>query len=325
MNKELLLKLFHIPSQSGLEGDVANFITDFLDRNDIKYEMDEVGNIFNISHENKPLLSAHMDTVQDETDVMMAKFIHIRGDILKGYGVIGGDDKCGIYTILHLMENGHKDDFNFVFSVQEETGGIGIDYFTSNQDLSHITWGLVLDRKGNSDILCESHEYGTKEFENALLSIGQSFGFSIGQGTFSDADYLSDQISCANISVGYYNAHEKSEYVVLSELNNTINFIHYLKKHLDVIKFDSPRKTFSWARNSKSYGYYDYPDDTEFYDAYGQVKEVKVCDICGSMSDTVRPVKALGFNLCLDCKSDLFQELEGEFYYEIEYERYGGY
>ena len=313
MNKKLLLDLFHLPSQPGLEGKVQDFIADFLTQNKVEFEVDEVGNIFNISKKDRPLISAHMDTVQDDFDTLMTKFIGIKNGIVKGYGVIGGDDKCGIYAILELLENGHRD-FNFIFSVQEETGGIGIEHFTRTQDLSHILWGIVLDRRGKSDILCEKgHEYGTKNFEKALLTVGENFGFTVGQGTFSDADYLSDQISCANLSIGYYNAHYKNEYVVLSELQNTINFVHYLIKHLDV-KFEAPEKIFSYSNwTRQAYGYYD--DGYYLRDEYSNMR-VDTCDICASVTDDIRDMKTLGFKLCADCRTDLLMELEEENYYD---------
>lgn len=321
MNTKLLLDLFHIPSQSYHENRIQEFIANWLDERGIEYNVDEVGNIYNISQKNRPLLSAHMDTVQDNFDVMMAKFIEIKAGIVKGYGVIGGDDKCGIYAILDLLDGGHRD-FNFVFSVQEEVGGIGIEYFVEENDLSHISWGLVLDRRGSSDILCnESHEYGTKDFAQALLSVGKNFGFSYGQGTFSDADYLSDQISCANISVGYYNAHQKNEYVVLSELQNTINYVHSLVKHLDT-KFKPPHKVFSFSGwNKRGKGDYVYEDEFDIYNGY---QEIEVCDICGATTDDVKALKSIGFKLCNECRVDLLQELEEEAYlYADEYEMRG--
>jgi len=321
MNTKLLLDLFHIPSQSGSENNVQNFILDFLAKNQIECEIDEIGNIYNISQTGRPLLSAHMDTVQDNFDVLMSKFIEIKGGVVKGYGVIGGDDKCGIYTILDLLENGHRD-FNFVFSVQEEVGGIGIEQFIREQNLSHIIWGIVLDRRGSSDILCnKGHEYGVEDFERALLSVGKNFGFSQGEGTFSDADYISEQISCANISVGYYNAHQKNEYVVISELQNTINFVHYLVMHLDVY-YEAPEKIFSyssWSRHQPFIGY-GYEEIDDYIDGYCREVTIDVCDICGTTSDDVKTVKTLGFKLCGGCKNDLLHELESEIIYDSYYE-----
>jgi len=115
--------------------------------------MDEVGNIYGFNYKNKPMVSAHTDTVQNVVDGELLKFIKIRNDILSGYGVIGGDDKCGIYAILKLLKEGEK--VNFLFSVSEETGGSGSQYFIQENAslISSVPYCIVLDRKGNSDII----------------------------------------------------------------------------------------------------------------------------------------------------------------------------
>lgn len=325
MDTKVLMDLFHIPAQSGQEKNVQKYIISYLTKHGIEFDIDKKGNIYNISNDGKPLLSAHMDTVQDNADEMFAKFIEIKDDIVKGYGVIGGDDKCGIYVILDLLVNGHED-VNFLFSVQEETGGIGSNYFVQEQNLGHIPYGLVLDRMGGTDILCENHDYGTPEFEHVLLSMGIPFGFSVGYGTFSDADYLSDQISCANISVGYHNAHTKHEYVVLSELQNTINFVHSVISYLD-INFDAPDKKFSYGAgiygNYGTYGNYQHYGESgtvhdytyDEFDDYGlsNTKEIPYCDVCGREPGT-KYSKVLSSHLCPKCANDLLWELEGDIY-----------
>jgi putative aminopeptidase FrvX len=42
MDMKLLLDLFHIPSQSGYENEVQEFICSFLEDRNIKYEVDEI-------------------------------------------------------------------------------------------------------------------------------------------------------------------------------------------------------------------------------------------------------------------------------------------
>ncbi len=211
--KKLLLELFKIPAPTGKEIGVQVFIMNFLDRHNIPYHVDKMGNIFNILQDERPLLSAHMDTVQHMKDCRNIKLITLKGNILKGKGVIGGDDKCGIFIILQLLLTREELDFNFLFTVEEECGGHGAREFVERQDLSHISYGLILDRRGNGDILCILNNYGTMKFEDALWLIGDEFGYEPEMGIFSDANYLREWFSCANLSVGYYNAHTKYEYV----------------------------------------------------------------------------------------------------------------
>lgn len=237
INLNFLLELLKIPSRSGEEIEISKFIRNFLDSKNIKYKQDEIGNIYNISQENAPLLCAHMDTVQTILDSTKLDSINMNEGIIKGDGIIiGGDDKCGIYIILNLLQ-GYN--INFLFCVQEEIGSIGSEAFMMQNDISHIPYGLVLDRKGNSDIICVENNYGTKEFENSLLELGEKFNYKKAKGMGSDADYLSRDISCANLSVGFYEAHTQNEYINLIDLNNAESFIRCILDNLKM-SFNAP-------------------------------------------------------------------------------------
>ena len=310
MNKELLLSIFKIPSPSYQESEMQNFIIDFLTKNSVEWEVDGKGNIYNISYPGRPLLSAHMDTVQKEADVYMAKHIYIQKDILTGYGVIGADDKAGIYSILYLLTNS-SEKFNFVFSVEEEVGAIGAEFFVKHNDLKHMTYALILDRKGSSDIICTKNEYGTDEFEFALTEIGRSFNFHPAMGVFSDADKISDQISCANLSIGYYNQHTKSEYLVLSELSNSISYVHALVKNIDMT-FKAPEKSFSYFGFGQRYNFKD--EESKYFDDLDKPTESKFrnnfigCDACGKNMKTVY-ISTINSYICDSCYDDLVEEL----------------
>jgi tripeptide aminopeptidase len=287
IDKKMLLELFHNPSPSGEEEFIQDYIKKFLDENKFPYEEDIGGNIFSFIG-TKPFLSAHMDTVQDRNDVALAPFIKIRGNVLSGYGVIGGDDKCGIYIILHLLKEGY--DINFSFSVQEEVGGIGANMLalSERKKIKESLYGLILDRKGSQDIICDLNNYGTKKFEDALVKIGSEFGYSPNRGSFSDADQFNDIISCANLSVGYHNPHNKTEFVHISQLENSLNYVRTIISEIKE-KFEPPKvynySSYGKTKNKKnSYPYYygdDLYDDDDYYNDYysGTYKKNK-CSFC---------------------------------------------
>lgn len=312
MNTQLLLDLFHRPSPSGEEGLTQEYIMDFLKKRNIDFVLDEVGNVYNISNQNKPLLSAHMDTVQNEADVQMAKFTKISGNLVKGYGCIGADDKCGIWIILDLLEQGWKNEINFVFSVEEEIGGNGSKHFVSNNDLKHMPYGLILDRRGSGDIICYNNDYGTYEFETRLVTVGRPFGFSPNTGSFSDADKINDQISCANLSVGYYNAHSRNEYVVLSQLENTQNYVKSCIKTINE-SFEAPPKPVFGNFSGYGYGYdneYSFFDESNFQSL--STKNHHQCECCYSQASSVVYIKTLGLEICNTCFYKLLEELESD-------------
>lgn len=288
LDKKLLQDIFNIPSRSHQEGLMKIFIERFLMKQNIKYTEDSKGNIYNINNDT-PLLSAHMDTVQDENDAKLAIYAKIRGNIISGYGVIGGDDKCGIFVILSLLRE--RKDYNFIFSVEEEAGGTGIKFFIEENNLEHIPYGIVLDRRGANDIICEKNDYGTRAFENVLIKLGQVFGYKPALGTFSDADYLNEQISVANLSVGYHNAHMKSEFVKINELENAIKYTWYLTKHITE-KYAKPIKTFTRYYNSDT----EYGDD--YYDDY---EKTFACMICNDFSFQNHLLSSIDKYICNAC------------------------
>ena len=314
IDKRLVNKLFSIHSMSGEEEKIAKFICSYLDDIGVSYKTDEIGNIYNFEHRGKPMLSAHTDTVQSDFDKDLTKFIKIHGDILSGYGVIGGDDKCGIYIILKLLEDGEK--FNFVLPASEEVGGVGSDYFmTSHGDLVTDTpYALVLDRKGSSDIIGFKNDYCEMDFQNVLERVGKQFGFSENMGTFSDADAFSKATASANLSVGYYNPHTKYEYVKLSEMANTMNFVHAMIKNVDET-FNVPRK-----RKYKDIKRY-YPNwEDDYYDIYSPFNEgdrdnsstkFTQCAGCHEYVETEKMVfiETLNSHLCDTCFYNLQSEL----------------
>ena len=262
IDNDFLLELFRIPSMSTKEDRMKSYVEKRLTRMNIPFETDDYGNIYNITNKDMPMLNAHMDTVQDEDDVELASFIKIRENVLSGYGVIGGDDKCGIYVIFKLLEE--IPTLNFLFTVEEELGCVGSGYFVKNQknnkELDNVLYCLTLDRKGNEDILCVNNSYGSKEFQEVLHDAGKEFNYSPSTGTMCDADKLNDFFSCCNLSSSYYNAHTKDEFVLLDGLQQTYEYVH---KIVTTVKEKFP------LAKKETYGYSGY-DYTGYGDYSGQ-------------------------------------------------------
>jgi tripeptide aminopeptidase len=279
LKESLLLDIFRIGSMSQYEEKQIAYIENFLESRKIPFTVDQMGNIYCFEYENRPILNAHMDTVQDEYDDFLSKYARIKDGILKSYGVLGGDDKCGIYIILHLLDEGEK--FNFIFTVQEEIGTVGARFVEKElgDELRKFPYLITIDRKGNGDIICEKNDYGTKEYEKALEEVGKDFGFKATHGVLCDSDVFSNKLSCCNLSSGYYNPHSKKEFVVLEDLLNTLMFVKEFINKVDT-KFEAPNKkvykgylssTYSKKNYSGGYGYgYGYDDD-EVYDDYCKV------------------------------------------------------
>jgi putative aminopeptidase FrvX len=241
-----LMELFNLYSPSGHEEQTRNYICKHLKKIGIPFNTDSGGNVYSLFYPNKPLLSAHMDTVQRFPQMLFESKKHLIVESSEdGYNyihsggsfVIGADDKCGIYAILELLEAFPQT--NFLFSTGEEVGAKGAHYFCNTQDLSLVSYGLVLDRHGYYDIVCSNNGYGTKEFENILTAIGEPWAMKPARGIFSDCNVLNSQISCANISIGYENAHSHNEWCCVEGVNHTIAFVGEVLNLLDE-KFEAP-------------------------------------------------------------------------------------
>jgi len=257
----------------------------------INYEVDDIGNIYRITNKDLPLLSAHMDTVQSPADLLLIEDVNIEARPIKFKkdgveaeatvlldvmintndvgGVIGADDKNGIYLILETLRNNLDKKFNFIFTVDEEIGCIGASHFQKNNKIDHIPYGLVLDRRNSGDIICVNNNYGTLDFQSALSATGKLFGYSPTTGLSSDANHWSNQISCCNLSVGYYNPHGKDEFTILQEIENAYRYIHALFDDLKGRTFLKPTKYV----NTYNYGGYNkgsYYGGNSYWDEYGE-------------------------------------------------------
>lgn len=337
----------------------SDYVKEFLTSNKISFEVDSYGNIYYLDNENAPLLSAHMDTVRKDSDFCISAFLTEDEEekIFSG-GILGGDDKCGVYIILKTLKEGKK--INFIFSRDEEIGCLGIKAllkpnFTENKTLTdkirnNCLWCLVLDRRGNSDIICTKNNYGTSEFEKALEKASEegNFGYKAAQGLSSDANTIRDFVSTANISVGYYKPHSEEEYIIKSDLQKAYDYTIYLIDNLkDKFK---PSESYSYgnyyggyynssyymtgkaskALKSKAKGnsyakhYYGYDDDYDwgygYYNYYNDNPKDNAskkceCAFCGEIgleSDMQDFIMPDGemFKICGYCLEDMEKEIK---------------
>jgi hypothetical protein len=237
------VKIFsHIAGQS-YNNTVCNYVTQFLQDNNIQFETDENGNIFDITNKGIPLFVAHMDTVRSEAGICPPLIIEEGHRISAINKVLGGDDLNGVFLLLNLIL---ERKINFLFTIDEET----VRYASSKKFIlqknlftlmrENIPYFVVLDRKGNSDICAEGayNRYGNINFEKAIKTFGNLYGYKIEKGIMCDADYLQlTGVSGCNISVGYYCPHTINEFVIWNDVLKAYNFITGLT---DNFSFNEP-------------------------------------------------------------------------------------
>lgn len=216
-----------------------------------KLKQDEYGNLYLINPWT-PLLSAHMDTVQGRDDVVWMPKIKIskkKWTISYNNSIIGWDDKCWIAIAMELYEK-YWDKVSLIFSRQEETGHRWASAFCEKHLdlLKQCKYCLVLDRRNAWDIIGNDNGYCSEEFEKEIHRCTEKFGYKPTPWLLSDADAFAKYINCVNLSVWYYNAHTKKEYIVVEEMKNAVRAV------------ESIIENFQWE-----YEIYKEPEKSSYY------------------------------------------------------------
>lgn len=194
------------------------------------------------------LLVAHMDTVHK---VLPSLFVYdLTKDAVSCAEGIGGDDRCGVYMILEIIKNYNC---SVLFCEEEETGGIGARKFIktdlAKELVSQFNYAIELDRRGKNDAVfydCDNEEFEefiTKEF------------YELAYGSFSDISVVAPFLKCAavNLSCGYHCAHTTDEYVVLHEMERSMEEVcKILDRTTEDDKFEYIESTY----NKYYYGNY---------------------------------------------------------------------
>lgn len=162
------------------------------------------------------LLVAHLDTVHQEKPSIICRSEDGRY-IMSPQG-IGGDDRCGVYMILQILNEVRC---HVLFCEDEETGGRGARAFAGSGIEVDVNYIVEMDRRGNNDAVfydCDNPEF---------TEIVCSFGFTEASGSFSDISVVAPYLKTAavNISAGYYNEHRLYEMIDSFAMQNNIGRI----------------------------------------------------------------------------------------------------
>ena len=181
------------------------------------------------------LLVAHLDTVHEKPVRDICKSGD--GNILMSPQGIGGDDRCGVYTLVKSYERSEIKP-HLLFTCNEENGGLGAKSFVKcldklSPELFNLKCIVEIDRKGSNDAVY--YDCDNSEFEKYITGKG----FETAQGSFSDISVIAPALGVAgvNLSSGYYNAHRLHEYINRAELETTIT------KVIEIVD-DSSQKDF---------------------------------------------------------------------------------
>lgn len=211
------------------------------------------------------LLVAHMDTVHKETVQQIC--YEDKGNKISSPQGIGGDDRCGIYMILRIIESYNC---SVLFTEDEEIGCVGAMKFTEAIDdgdieVPEVNYIIELDRKGSKDAVF--YECENIDFENFIF---QDKGWKLDYGSYTDIVEIAPYIGAAavNFSCGYYNAHTTKEYVLMNEMQANIEKIkNLLARTTEKDKFEFIEAKHTYYRNSGWLsGWYESEEYEEYYE-----------------------------------------------------------
>lgn len=239
-----LLTLYKFYSVHGTddEKNICDWLVERIKKIINAQDINRFGNtIWRFKEGNKILLSAHLDQVA--TNGPAVHFFKTEEGVIKAYNKdwqrtsLGADDKNGVWLILKMLEI--NPDIDFIISEGEECGCIGITAIKEHIKESTAEFAIVLDRKGNTDILkggggdvyCESLAYNLKNFLNK--EAGNAY--IVTTGSISDTRVICKYIESVNLCVNYEDAHSKTETTNWDALQTTLDnlsmisdfFIHY--------------------------------------------------------------------------------------------------
>lgn len=184
------------------------------------------------------MLVAHMDTVHRQPVDRIC--YSTDGMVMMSPEGIGGDDRAGVYMILHIIQQAKC---HVLFCEDEETGGQGARKFTQRSIRPDINYIIEMDRRGSNDAVF----YGccNREFIDYICG----FGFDEAMGSFSDisviAPYL--EVAAVNLSAGYYQEHRLNEYVRLDQMErNAERILSIVQTYTERFDYAGYRSAHDW-------------------------------------------------------------------------------
>lgn len=169
---------------------------------------------------------------------------------------IGGDDRCGVYALLQVAKNFRV---HLLFTEDEEKGCIGAKKFIKAGIIPIVNYIIEVDRKGVDDAVF--YQCDNPDFTKFIVD----HGFKEEYGSCSDISDIAPFLGVAavNLSSGYYNPHQISEYIVLEDLAKTISRIMTILKDDVLTKYKYIKKAYSYYKDDYFGGQYSWNKNRE--------------------------------------------------------------
>ena len=319
MNVDFLKEVLSLPSISGNESMVRDYILEFAKDNEIESYVDKKGNVYLTKGRDRvtlgeyyPCVVSHIDTVhRSHIDLIENKkrlnivesVYEVDGETnqtiltakLPGTSTqtgIGGDDKCGVFVCLSLFLE--MDVLKGAFFVEEEIGMLGSKE-ADPEFFKNVGYAIQFDAPSANWIteVCSGVIIFDSEFKDKIKTVLSEGGYTnFSNDPFTDVNQLSQKFdfNCLNLGCGYYQQHRDSEYVVVEEVKKSLHMGIKLIHHLGVADYLRKDKKVPKQMISESYTYGEMDDS---YELYGDEKTYS--EISGSITDLVVSMYEKGY------------------------------
>ena len=295
MNLDFLKEVLSLPSISGDESMVRDYIIEYAKTNGIEYYTDKKGNLYltkgmlDSTDEYFPCVVSHMDTVHRSHRNLIENKVRltIKEDNLgwltahhpetdKQTG-IGGDDKCGVYVCLELFKNFDK--LKGAFFVEEEIGMLGSKE-SDDRFFENVGYAIQFDAPSSNWIteVCSGVKLFDEDFKTEIKGVLNESGYNkFSIDPFTDVNQLAKKydFNCLNLGCGYYRQHSDSEYVIISEVEDSLKAGIQLINKLGVNKYVHKKTVVKPIVNeTQKYGLssqFDEFDEEPFVDEFDEI------------------------------------------------------
>jgi di/tripeptidase len=306
MNLNKFKELLSVPSKTYQEDKMVNYLLDELSQmGGIEVVCDKHKNIYVTKGtldegEYYPMFISHTDTVHNLVDEIIVKEEYLLRPYtfgkdfgseqvlcLKAYDKddkptgIGGDDKCGIYICLELLRQ--LDKVKIAFFVSEETGCHG-SKMVDLKFLEDVGYCTQYDAPGDHLISYSCmgtvlFDENSEFFDIAYRSISEGFGneMMVQSHPYTDIMMIKQKsnLSCINMSCGYYNMHTANEFVSIYDVERAIVAGKNMVERLGLKKYEFKQEPKSTTTTTTLF---DFEDENPFYDDVHQLTSIDVIE-----------------------------------------------
>jgi di/tripeptidase len=275
-NLQLLKDVLSVPTKTYQEERMVAFLVNWLTENSIPHFVDEHNNVYATKQESSelpedfyfPCVISHTDTVHNIDTINVREEIlnNAQGEERISYKAynddgnptgIGGDDKCGVFACLTLLQE--LPNVKAAFFVSEETGCHG-SLKASEEFFANVGYGIQFDAPENWMVTerCFGQVLFDRDSEffescDKVLTEGMDQNYmEYMVHPYTDVYALRGKFdfSCINISIGYYNYHTKHEYVVIEDVFNGIDMGKKMIDNLGNKLHYKKSKQYDWRTRS---------------------------------------------------------------------------